>query len=276
MSHVPADLDTYFQRIGYSGNPAVDGATLTQLIELHTHAIAFENLSSLAGEHVSLELPSIQDKLLLKNRGGYCFEHNTLLWHVLQQLGFAVTGLAARVRWNIPNEVTMPIGHMVLKVVVDDEAYLIDAGFGGLTLTRPLRLHIQTEQATTHEPFRIVLDGSVHTLTAKLGTEWKPLFNFELHEYQPADYAVWNWFTCTAPQSPFVNNLMTARPVKGGRHALANNRYTYRSIAGEVTTRYINTASELRAVLENEFDIRVPTTPALQAKLEEIAARSAQ
>lgn len=276
MDNVSIDLDTYFQRIGYSGNPAIDLATLSQLVELHTHAIAFENLSSLAGEHVSMELPSIQDKLLLKNRGGYCFEHNTLLWQVLQQLGFQVTGLAARVRWNIPEHVVTPIGHMVLKVTISDEAYLIDAGFGGLTLTRPLRLHTQSEQATTHEPFRIALDGSVHTLTVKLGDEWKPLFSFELHEYQLPDYAVWNWFTCTAPQSPFINNLMTARPVKGGRHALANNRYTYRSIAGEVTTRYINTASELRAVLEDEFDIRVPTTPALQAKLEEIAARPAQ
>src|ERR1700736_2987391 len=97
------DLDSYFQRIGYTDGPRA--ATLDPLRALHlqhAQAIAFENLDPLSGHPVKLDLPSLVDKLVRRGRGGYCFEHNLLFSHVLQELGFRVAGLAARVLWNAP------------------------------------------------------------------------------------------------------------------------------------------------------------------------------
>jgi N-hydroxyarylamine O-acetyltransferase len=266
------DLELYCQRISYGGERTATLSTLQQLLALHTQAIAFDNLSSLAGEVVSIEPQAIEQKLLREGRGGYCFEHNTLLWNVLRQLDFTVSGLAARVRWNVQNEVVTPIGHMLLQVILDNKPYLADVGFGGLTLTAALRLDVESAQQTTHELFRITRSDDTHTLQAMLGETWQSLYSFQLHTYQPVDYAVWNWFTCTAPQSPFVHNLMLARPDALGRHALNNNRYTFRSLSGEVATQYLTSVDALHSVLREQFLIRVPDYQAVHDKLGDIAA----
>ena len=36
------------------------------------------------------------DKLIERRRGGYCYEHNTLLWAVLEALGFQHEGTRRR------------------------------------------------------------------------------------------------------------------------------------------------------------------------------------
>lgn len=102
------DLDAYFKRIGYEGvrQPTLDTLMAIQL--RHTETIAFENLNSLMGWPVRLDAESLQQKLVRDGRGGYCFEHNLLLKHALDALGFRVTGLAARVLWTCRKEPCRP------------------------------------------------------------------------------------------------------------------------------------------------------------------------
>ena len=87
------DLDTYFRRIGFAGEAVPDRATLDAIHRLHPQAIAFENLDPLLGVPVRLDAAALQDKLVRSGRGGYCYEHNLLLMHVLKALGFDVRGL---------------------------------------------------------------------------------------------------------------------------------------------------------------------------------------
>ncbi len=78
---------------------------------------------------------------------GYCFEQNTLLLTALRELGFEVSGLAARVVWSAPEDVIRPRSHMLLRILIDGEDHIADVGFGGQTLTGPLRLVTDVEQA---------------------------------------------------------------------------------------------------------------------------------
>jgi N-hydroxyarylamine O-acetyltransferase len=105
LAETRIDLDAYFERIGYDGERAPTLATLRAIHARHATMIPFENLSPLLRQPVRLDLASLQDKLLHQGRGGYCFEQNLLLRAVLLALGFQVRGLAARVRWNVPDEV---------------------------------------------------------------------------------------------------------------------------------------------------------------------------
>jgi N-hydroxyarylamine O-acetyltransferase len=269
-------VDAYCQRINYHGSRIPTLATLQALVKQHTSAIAFENLDSFSGETVATDLPAITHKLLEQGRGGYCFEHNTLLWHVLQELGFKVSGLASRVRWNVPDEIVTPIGHMMLKVMIDDVPWLVDAGFGGLTVTAALQLDSDATQATPHEDFRITQQGTNRTLCVWLNDHWKPLYEFDDREFLLPDYAVWNWFTCTSPVSPFTSNLMCARPVTDGRHALINNCYTWRGKDGQTVTRQLQSADELVDVLKTAFALRAPTSDKLITRLAGIAASPAR
>src|SRR5437016_10225031 len=96
------DLSAYLDRIGYGGAVAPTRAALNALQLLHPQAIPFENLNPLAGRTPKLDLASLLDKLVHSQRGGYCFEHNSLFQAVLTRFGFTVTPLAGRVLLGQP------------------------------------------------------------------------------------------------------------------------------------------------------------------------------
>lgn len=252
------DLDAYFDRIGYSGSPAPTLRTLQSLHLNHTQAIPFENLDSLTGRPVRLDLASLESKLVHQRRGGYCFEHNLLFGQVLRTLGFQVTGLSARVLWNAPEGTVRPRNHMLLRVELADGSYIADVGFGGLTLTAPLRLESDVAQATPHEPFRLVVQEGHFLLQSLIRDHWKTLYRFDLQAQLPVDYEVSNWWISTHPESPFVNNLMVARPVPGRRYGLFNSRLAIHEVNGQTEERTLGSLVDICAVLQGEFGIRLP------------------
>ncbi len=137
------DLAGYFDRIGYAGPAQAAVETLHALVAAHNQSIPFENLDPLMGTPVAdLGPTALTDKLVHRRRGGYCYEHNGLMGYVLAQLGFGVDTLAGRVVWMNPDDALPAQTHQVLSVTVpgQDGRYLVDVGFGGQTLTSPIRL----------------------------------------------------------------------------------------------------------------------------------------
>jgi N-hydroxyarylamine O-acetyltransferase len=225
MSPKP-NLELYFERIAYSGPATPTLKTLTALHALHPQALSFDGLSPFLGEPVSLALPALEDKLLKRRRGGYCFEQNVLFWRVLEAIGFRVSGLSGRVRLGWPDEVITPRGHMALLVTLAEGNFIADVGFGKLTVTAPVRLEIGLEQCTPHEPVRIVeRSKNVYALQARL-EQWQTLYTFDLQESFIADYEMYNWFYARHPDSPFVQSVMMARAQPERRLALRNARFS--------------------------------------------------
>ncbi|HVO45721.1 MAG TPA: arylamine N-acetyltransferase, partial [Steroidobacteraceae bacterium] len=243
MSAEIPDVEAYLTRIGYGGSHAATLETLSAIHRLHAQAIAFENLDPLLRRPVRLDLPALEEKLVRGGRGGWCFEHNLLLKHVLEHLGFDVTGLAARVIWNAREGSVGSRAHMLLLVGLDEGPHIADVGFGGLTLTGPLRLEKDIEQATPHERFRLVdLDGDL-ALQAWLAGAWKSLYRFDLQRQFQADYEVSSWYLANHPQSHFLANLMVARTEPGRRFALSNNQFTIHELNGESRRRVLTRAA---------------------------------
>jgi N-hydroxyarylamine O-acetyltransferase len=154
-----------------------------------------------------------------------------------------------------------------MQVTIDGERYIADVGFGGLTLTAPLRLVPGIDQATPHEHHRIVERDGIYSLDANLTGEWETLYTFELNEAQLADYEVSNWYLCNFPQSHFVTSVVVARSVPGVRHTLRNNRYSVRPMSGDTERRFLMSVKEFLDVLEGPFGIRVPRSAKLEEKL---------
>ena len=73
------DVDAYLERIAYKGSLTPSLENLAKIQLLHTQAIPFENIDPFLGLPVLLDLPSLEDKLVKRKRGGYCFEQNLLL-----------------------------------------------------------------------------------------------------------------------------------------------------------------------------------------------------
>ena len=269
------DLDAYFERIGYSGPCSATIDTLEAIHARHPQAIPFENLNPLLRWPVRLDAASLQQKLVREGRGGYCFEQNLLLYHVLRTLELEVRGLAARVLWNAPEDAVRARSHMLLLVDLDDRPYVADVGFGGLTLTAPLRLQPDVEQATPHEPFRLIRTGEAFVMQAQVGGAWKSLYRFDLQEQLLPDYEVTNWYLSNHPESHFVTGLIAARPDRDRRYALRNNELAVYHVNGQTERRVLSSAAALRAALEDAFRLTLPEGPELDAALERLVARAA-
>jgi N-hydroxyarylamine O-acetyltransferase len=258
MNYPGIDLDAYFQRVGFDGAARPEPKTLARLAECHAASIAFENLDPLLGLPVELAPAAVEDKLVRRGRGGYCYEQNRLFADVLEKIGFEVTALAARVLWNRPPDAITARSHMLLRVDVDGVPWLVDVGFGGLTLTGALRLVADTEQATPHEPFRLLESNGEWRLQAHVGGEWKALYRFDLQAQHPIDYEASNYLLSTHPESHFVRNLMVARSLPGQRLALMNTELAIHPLGAESRRRRLRDVDELTDVLEREFGLAIP------------------
>ena len=270
---MPLDLDAYLARIGYTGPRAPTLSVLAALHELHPRAIAFDSLDPWLGRPVALDLATLQAKLVTGGRGGYCYEHNTLLWHALEALGFPVQGLSARVLYSTPpGGGRHPRNHMLMQVGTAEGPYIADVGFGGLTLTGPLRLEADVIQATPHERVRLTRAGGDWVLEAQAGEVWRAMYQFGLEEHIGPDYEVANYYMSTHPRSPFVVRPVAARPMPGRRLALADTALSVHHTGGRSEKRTLTSAAELRRVLTEDFGIALPDDPRLQARLAALTA----
>jgi len=262
------DLDAYFNRIGYHGSVDPTLETLKAIIIKHTATIPFENLNPLLRLPVKLDVESLQQKIVFDKRGGYCFEQNLLFSHVLRAIGYEVSWLSARVLWNRPEGVVSPRTHMLLLIKLDGEHFITDVGFGGLTLTGPLKLITGEKQATPHEYFRLTEDGQEYVLEANVQNEWKAMFCFSLQEQLLPDYEATSWYLCNHPQSHFIKTLRAARSAPGYRYALNNNEFTVHQLNGTTERKTLSTAEEVMKILEDIFLIKLPDAPGLKKAIE--------
>jgi N-hydroxyarylamine O-acetyltransferase len=266
------NLKAYFDRIGFAGSIAPTLATLEMIHALHPAAIAFENLNPLLGLPVDLDLPSIEKKLLTDRRGGYCYEHNLLLMAVLRELDFTVRGLAARVLWNNPEATEVAPHHMLLAVDINGVTHIADTGFGGMTLTAPIRLKADVEQGTPHETFRLTGGEPEWRLEARIGEDWKVLYAFDMTEKSEGDYAASNHFLSTDPASAFRQELRVALSPAGRRLALRNNRLTIHAEGQPPEVTLLTSVAQMREVLTGHFGILLPAAEQLDPRLEVILA----
>lgn len=272
---MPIDLDAYLKRIGYDGPREPTLGVLRQLHERHPQAIAFDSLDPWLGRTVALDLRTLEAKLVAGRRGGYCYEHNTLIWSALAALGFEVQGLSARVLYSTPpGGGRHPRNHMLMKVETPDGPHIADVGFGGLTLTGPLRLEADVIQQTPHERVRLSRAGADWVLEAETGDTWRAMYQFGLEEHIAPDYEVANYYMSTHPRSPFVVRLVAARALPGRRLALANNQMSVHHVNGPTEKRTIESVAGLERVLIEAFGIALPDDERLAAKMRGIIEAS--
>jgi arylamine N-acetyltransferase len=250
---------------------------LGALVAAHNRSIPFENLDPLMGVPVvDLQPAALYDKLVRRRRGGYCFEHNGLMADVLSQLGFGVDVLGGRVVWM--NPVWMNAGgelpaktHQALAVTVpgEDGRYLVDVGFGGQTLSSPIRLEIDAVQQTRHEPYRIrERDGGL-LLESDIRDTWEPLYLFSTEPFPMIDRQVGSWYVSTYPGSHFVSGLTAALVTDDARWNLRGRNLAIHGKGGSERTRF-DTAAQVCDVLTDRFGIDLSGLGDVEARVNEV------
>ena len=251
------DLAAYFDRIEYEGPSEPTVETLHTLVAAHNRSIPFENLDPLMGIPVAdLGPVALTDKLVHRRRGGYCYEHNGLMGYVLAELGFGVERLAGRVVWMNTSDTLPAQTHEVLSVTLPgvDGLWLVDVGFGGQTLSSPIRLQAGPVQATRHEPYRLREAGDGYVLEAEIRGEWQPLYTFGTRPQPQIDLEVGSWYVSTHPKSGFVVGLSVARVTDDARWNMrGRNLAIHRD--GKTERIRFDTAAEVLDALTVRFGI---------------------
>ncbi|MET0757964.1 MAG: arylamine N-acetyltransferase [Mycobacterium sp.] len=251
------DLAAYFDRIGYAGPAQPTVQTLHALVAAHNGSIPFENLDPLMGIPVAdLGPAGLTDKLVRRRRGGYCYEQNGLMGYVLAELGFGVERLAARVVWMNPNSTLPAQTHQVLSIAVPgvDGRFLVDVGFGGQTLTSPIRLEAGPVQRTRHEPYRLREHGEGFLLEAEIRGDWQPLYTFSTRPQPRIDLEVGSWYVSTYPESVFVVGLTAALVTNDARWNLRGRNLAIHS-GGDTERIRFDTAAQVLGALTDRFGI---------------------
>ncbi|OBI53334.1 arylamine N-acetyltransferase [Mycobacterium kyorinense] len=269
------NLSAYFARIGYTGSTAPTLETLTGVVAGHTQHIPFENLDPLLGVPVAdLSPAALTDKLVSRRRGGYCYEHNNLMRYALTDLGFDVDRLAGRVVWMNPAGLDGPPHaetHQALAVRIPgvDEPYLVDVGFGGQTLSSPIRLVVGPVQQTRHEPYRLRTHGRDYVLEALVRAEWQPLYTFGIDPRPLIDMEVGSWYVSTHPASTFVVGLSAALVTDDARWNLRGRNLAIHADGATERIRF-DGAGQVLDALANRFGIDVSGLAGVERRIAEV------
>jgi|SRR5579872_2645810 len=260
----PINLDAYLGRIGYTGPREPTLATLSAIQKAHMSRIPFENLDVLLDRGIRLDLDSLQKKLVMAKRGGYCFEHSTLLAQVLEQLGFSVERHAARVVLFL-NAREAPRTHMFLVVELPEGKFVVDPGFGGSGAWFPIPL-VESGTQPTHW---IAREGRNIILRFRRDGAAVDGWVSDCEETNnPIDFEMGNHMTSTHPNSPFKQIIMMSIVTPTGRVTVMNRDVTFRS-GDDVTPLQLANRGAFRDLLVEhygfdlpEFDtLRIPAIP---------------
>lgn len=257
----PIDLDAYFRRIHYGGQTRPTLDTLAALLRAHMASIPFENLDVLLGRPVRLDLEGVQGKLVRAHRGGYCFEHGTLLASVLESLGFEPVRHTARVVLMMPRELS-PRTHMFLTVPTAEGTFVADPGFGALAPNIPVPLVDATAHAdrSTHW---MVRDGDYWLLQAQTRDKVVDCWVTTLERDNLIDFELGSHYTATHRASPFVNRLMLRALTVDGRVTVLNRDLTIWR-GGEPHASQLADRAALRRLLVDHFGFDLPEVEQLR------------
>jgi N-hydroxyarylamine O-acetyltransferase len=249
------NLDAYLRRIEHAGELSATPAALAALHLAHATHIPFENLDILLGKPILLEPDAVEHKLVEARRGGYCFEQNQLFASVLEQVGFRVTRLIARVRYR--STAVLARTHMTLLVEAGAERWIADVGFGAEGLLLPVPFGAAVESRQFLWTYRVVAEGQRWVMQSMRDGAWLDMYVFTLEPQEAIDYDVANYFTSTHPRSRFVQTLTVQLPGPE-RRLLLRNRELIVDRGDAVMSRTLQDQAEILSVLADSFGLSFP------------------
>ena len=265
------DVDAYLRRIGYRGGREPTAANLAALAKAHRLAVPYETLDLWRRRPTTLALDGLYDKVVVRRRGGYCFELNGLFAALLAELGYAVREYFGR--WHLGESapgVPRRCHRVVCVAIRGAPNQLVDVGIGLPLMFSPLDFVFALPQVRDGRSYRVVRDPLLGCAVEVLqGRDWARLFSFDTAPQLPVDFEYAHWWCQTHPDSGYLAGPWVYRPLAGGgavsvsreenpqrpgtgEKALVRARFDGR---GGVTRRVLEDEAALAAALKEDFGI---------------------
>jgi N-hydroxyarylamine O-acetyltransferase len=237
-------------------------ALLADLVRRHVAALAFTSVGPRLGDDLPLDPEALVDRIVVRRRGGYCFEHNGLLFEVLRDLGYEPRLVLARVL--LSGKPHPPLTHRISLVDVDAVPHVVDVGFGAPGPHLPVPMTGE-EVGSAWRRFRVVeaRPGHWHMQT-RAGDDWLSLYRFELLEYGQSDCEIGHFYSHRSPRASFTTTLVASVIHDDEVRSLRDTEYRVIRAGAEETTG-VASAEQLRELLATQLGVDV--TPDEAARL---------
>lgn len=212
-------LQHYLNRIGFRHEAKADIATVAEMMKCQLFTVPFENLDVQSGKVVSLVAEEIVEKILYRNRGGYCYEVNGLFAMALQAIGIPYQFVAARPMFY---PIRRPKTHMAIVLKMNNEEWLCDLGFGSYGIRAPMQLNlIDVEVKQDFDTFILSKSNDrEYLLRALVDGDWSSQYAFDLSPQEWIDFVPANYLNSTHPDAIFVQKLLIILHDHAGRKVL--------------------------------------------------------
>lgn len=245
----------YLERIGMRPeNVSHTYEFLKALQQNHICSVPYENLDILNDKPIELSGEALFEKIVTKHRGGYCFELNGAVAHLLCELGFATKCYFARF---LKGEQEIPVRrHRVIVTECQGKRYVVEVGIGIEAPRAPLALEEGTPQECSNGIFKFSRDAFLGwVLQEKVGENWEPYYSFTEEEQLDIDFIQPSFYCEKHPASPFNKSPMVAIKTPNGRRAI--NDHDYKVFEnGELSYIEENvTDARLYEILKKDFGI---------------------
>jgi len=252
------DIQTYLARIQYYMPIEPDVQTLQGLHISHMQNVPFENLDIGLKRTILLTEEALWNKIVLQNRGGFCYELNGLFAWLLKQIGFEVTYLNARV-FNRKGELGIDFDHLGLLVSIPNESarWLADVGFGD-SFNEPLNFEERREQMQGLRSYRLEETAKGYiTWQKNYDGSWERQYFFDLQPRTfPTDYQPACTYHQTSPKSSFTRGSIISKPTPDGRVSLEAGRLILTG-HGQRSERLLQDNGEYYILLKEYFGVEL-------------------
>ncbi|MFD6894596.1 arylamine N-acetyltransferase [Rhodococcus sp. NPDC060086] len=237
------DIPAYLSAVDvHPAEPTLE--LLEELHGKHVRTFPFGNVDVLLGAHPGVAPDVVQNQLIRRRRGGYCFEHSQIFAAALEHLGFSVRRSLGRVH-ALSNART----HMTVIVTIAGDRWLCDPGFG-FSITGPIALKDGAVRVEGDREF------GMRELTDQGNTVWALNRGGKAEHYadespvHPADVRAGHFVTSREENSPFVNHLMVMRHMPYAHVTLTESARTVRAPGRETEHTELSVAEVVDTVLE--------------------------
>ena len=200
------EIQSYLDRINYKQSVRADIHTLRGLHRAHMFSVPFENLDIVPLQRpIQLDEQALLEKIVGRNRGGFCYELNGAFAWLLKKIGFEVNYLNGRV-YRDDGSLGIDFDHLALLVRTPGQSarWLADVGFGD-SFIEPLSFEIDKEHVEGLRAYKLeaTKDGFVMWQRDYEG-KWSHQYFFDLTERKfPEDYQV----GCVYHQNPSLSSF---------------------------------------------------------------------
>jgi len=243
-------MNRYLERLGAKVYDAPSWHTLRDLTIRHLETVPFENLDIISGQRGVLGTEAVLDKIVVRQRGGFCYELNEAFRALLVHLGYSVRRIEARVWLEQQQKFGAPFDHLALIVSLPEGEFLTDVGFGDNNRT-PLRF---PEDSLTDISGTYSLEQASDEMWLLLRSG-HPLYEMTLKEQPLSAFEPMYRYHQTSPESAFAQGLICTKATPLGRVTLSRDRLII--VDGKERTE--TEISDQARALQQHFGIRLET-----------------